>query len=301
MLKTNYTTNQQNIFIDNLKEMRNLEAHWQPGKIVYKENESKMLIDFNGKKSSQIFLTKDLYNNNLAFYDPKLKQLVYSNSLYFWCNHVEQDLQLNPSISNLISSTTNFKELYLRKKRVLFFLKLKSRSKLVSQKLVKNISKITDENLRLNYTKLKSSKDLFKFLLKKNLLIRMYKIYVIQYKFKLLLFMFLVKCKISRNSNKKKVKTLFFSNKSFFIPISHIEPREKTLIKAQKRMLQCTERLNYYYYFLPNVTYKNSNTYKILSKKKLYANNNLYNKYFNDWYFLKHHFQQIIKLKKNKN
>ena len=298
MIITNKINKNKNLLLNKLKSMRKFENCWQPGKILYKEGKSKILINFNGKTSNQIFLTKDLFNNNLAFYDPKLKKLIFSNSLNFWCNQTEQDLQLNQNIYNLISSKTKFRELYLLKKKVLFFFKLKSRSKLVSQKLIKNINKITNENLKLNFTKFKYSNNLFNFLLKKQILIRTYKIYAIQSKFKLILFIFLIKCNISRNYNKKKIKFLFFSNKSFFIPISQIGPREQTLIKAQKRMLLYTERLNYYY-FLTNMLDKNSYSQNILSKKKLYQNNNLYNKYFNDWYFLQHHFNKIIKLKKN--
>ena len=276
--------------------MRSYEQHWQPGTILYKEDDSKILIKFFGKKSNQIFLTKDLYSNKLASYNFKTKKLIYTVSLLFWCFKLEHDLQFKSKSINL-TQNNNYIDFYLRKKRILFFLKLKSRNKMISRKLNKNINKINNENLNLNYLKLKQNHNLYKFLLKKLILLHIYKIYTIQFKLKLLLFLFLNKSKISQNCNKKKSKIYFYTNKSFYLPISHTGLRENTLIKAQKRMLNLSERINYYTFIQSKIYNTNNIIYKILLKKNLYKNDKLYNNYSFNWFLLNNHFNRTIKLK----
>ena len=52
------------LILNDIKKMRNLESHWQTGQILYKEDNNKVVIKFANKKASQLFLTRDLYNNN---------------------------------------------------------------------------------------------------------------------------------------------------------------------------------------------------------------------------------------------
>ena len=50
MVINNNINKKNNLLLNQLKSMRKFESHWQPGKILYKEGESKILINFNGKK-----------------------------------------------------------------------------------------------------------------------------------------------------------------------------------------------------------------------------------------------------------
>ena len=61
--------NIEHTIIQDVKQMRNLESHWQTGKIFFRENDQKISIKFVTKKSNQIFLTRDLFKNNVAYYN----------------------------------------------------------------------------------------------------------------------------------------------------------------------------------------------------------------------------------------
>lgn len=298
---TNLTNKNTLLILNDIKKMRNLESHWQTGQVLYKEDNNKVIIRFANKKASQLFLTRDLYNNNLIYFDKNQNKLSYKTSMFFWCKNLEKNLTFKNPLYDLISHYQTYQNLFLRKKRVLFFIKFKARSKTVSDKLTKNISKIVDDNIFYNIFILKFCKNLLKILLKKRIKKRVYKTEIMMEKNKLNLFMFLLNCHFSGTKNKKKFKYLFFSKNKYFMTIGQLGPRHKTLALAKKRFQKSNKRLNFFNKIeLGSKMDKNQSKYYnklnkninigFLSKNDLYNNNFIYKKYFNNWFYIKKNF-----------
>ena len=289
------------LILNDIKKMRNLESHWQTGQILYKEDNNKVVIKFANKKASQLFLTRDLYNNNLIYFDKNLNKLSYKTSMFFWCSNIEKNLTFKNPLYDLISNFQIYQQFFLRKKRVLFFLKFKARSKVVSEKLTKNISKITNDNIFYNIFVLKFCKNLLKILLKKKIKKRIYKTEIIMEKNKLNLFTFLLKCHFSGTKNKKKFKYLFFSRNKYFMTISQLGPRHKVLAVVKQRFQKSNKRLNFFNEIkLGSKMDKNQLKYSnklnkninvgFLSKNNIYNNNLIFKNYFNNWFYIKKFF-----------
>lgn len=288
-------------FLNDIKKMRNLESHWQTGQILYKEDNNKVVIKFANKKASQLFLTRDLYNNNLIYFDNNINKLSYKTSMFFWCRNLEKNFKFKNPLFDVISNYQKYQNFFLRKKRVLFFLKFKARSKIVSEKLTKNISKITDDNIFYNIFILKFYKTLFKILLKKKIKKRIYKTEIMAEKYKLNLFMFLLKCHFSGTKNKKKFKYLFFSCNKYFMTIGQLGPRHKNLAAAKQRFQKSNKNINFFNEIkLGSKLDKNKSKYYnnlnkninigFLSKNNVYKNNLIFKKYFNNWFYIKKNF-----------
>jgi len=293
----NQIQNKNLILLNDIKQMRNLESHWQNGCFLYKEDTNKVIIKLNTKKASQLFLTRDLYNNNFINYNNNLNKLLYTVPIHFWCDNMENNLKFKNPLNDLISTKHNFQNIFLKKKKVLFFLKLKNRSKIVSQKVINNISRISDDNiLKYNVLALKCNKNLFKILLKNNIKKRTFKTELILKAFKLNLFLFLLKCNFSRTRKKKKFKYFYFSKNKYFYTLGQSGLRSRGLDIAKRHFQVSTKRINYFnnvelgfqlnnkkYW---NKSYKNINI-GFLSKNQIYKNNRLYKKYFNNWFYIK--------------
>jgi len=296
----NHTTDKTILLILNdIQKMRNLESHWQTGQVLYREDSNKVIIKFGNKKASQLFLTRDLYDNNLIYFNRKLNRLSYKTSMFFWCKSIDTNLTFKNPLYDLISNYKLHQNLYLRKKRVLFFLKFKARSKIVSQKLTKNISKIIDDNIFFNIFVLKCCKNLVRILVKKRIKKRIYRTEIILEKNKINLFTFLLKCHFSGKKNKKKFRYLFFSQNRYFATIGQSSPRHKILAVAQHRFQKSNQRIHFFnevklgsktnktkYY---NKSNKNINL-GFLSKNNLYNYNSRFKTYYNNWFYLKKKF-----------
>ena len=264
----------------NIKQMRNLESHWQTGKIFYRENDKKVMVKFLNKKSNQIFLTRDLYKNHLAFYNKNYTIFNLYKSMFFWCTNLEKDLTFKNMLQDINGFNTTYQDVFMRKKRVLYFLKLKTQSQTINNKIIQNLSKIKYENMAANFLTFKNYKTLFKFFFKKLILRRIYKVQVMQFQLEKFLFVFLLKCKVYKTLNKKQFKFLFFSNKSFFIPISLLRSKKsRTLPLAQKYMAFLTKKVNFYNFKVSKQQEFKNTAYQICSKKDLNINNKLFKQY----------------------
>jgi hypothetical protein len=262
----------QDIVIHSLKQMRNLELHWQIGKIFFRENDKKISIKFFNKKSNQIFLIRDLYKNNIGFYNKKFTTFNVYKSMFFWCTTLEEDVSFKNILQDINGYNNTYQNIYLRKKKVVYFLKLKTQNQFITQKIIKHLLKIKKENILSNFIIFKNYKTLFKFFFKKLILKRIYKLQIIQVKLEKFLFIFLLRCKNYKKFNKQQFKLYFFSKKSFIIPITQTFRKKKKFLEAQKNMIFFVEKVNYYNFIIrkrkPSSKEK-KNTYLITLKSKL--------------------------------
>lgn len=282
--------NIEHTIIQDVKQMRNLESHWQTGKIFFRENDQKISIKFVTKKSNQIFLTRDLFKNNVAYYNKNFTTLNLYKSMFFWCNTLEKDLTFKNILQDINGSNTRYQDIFLRKKKVLYFLKLKTQSQILKKKIIKNLLKIKQENIISNFIIFKNYKTLFNFFFKKLILRRIFKIQSIQFQLEKFLFVFLLRCKNYKTLKKQQFKFLFFSNKSFLIPISLVRNKKgKTLSIAQKHMISLAEKTNYYNYTSFEKQNIKNTEYKVFSKKRLNIDNDYFKKYLKIFLKIKKH------------
>ena len=71
--------------------------------------------------------------------------------MFFWCTNLEKDLTFKNMLQDINGFNTTYQDVFMRKKRVLYFLKLKTQSQTINNKIIQNLSKIKYENMAANF------------------------------------------------------------------------------------------------------------------------------------------------------